>query len=204
MRGSTMRRRHGRSALRRITPGLSHSADGCTRIACRRGPRVVPCRVGQPAVRETRRQRLRSHRVCSTRACRPDSLDCGRLLGHPAGRAGRRGRVRRRVLPVVRQMMGIWYEAMMRWVGPVSTVTALAQSVVRHRGEVHGVDRRGEPLRAHRRDGTAAAVRLNGARRPAVATKGAETIPISRQTAGVVPPAVAAPTRNPTDKEATT
>ena len=30
-------------------------------------------------------------------------------------------------------MMGIWYEAMMRWVGPASTVTALAQRVVRHR-----------------------------------------------------------------------
>ena len=29
--------------------------------------------------------------------------------------------------------MGIWYEAMMRWVGPASTVTALAQCVVRHR-----------------------------------------------------------------------
>ena len=35
-------------------------------------------------------------------------------------------------------MMGIWYEAMMRWVGPASTVTALGQSVVRHRAYEHG------------------------------------------------------------------
>ena len=34
--------------------------------------------------------------------------------------------------------MGIWYEAMMRWVGPASTVTALAQSVVRHRTDAQG------------------------------------------------------------------
>ena len=35
-------------------------------------------------------------------------------------------------------MMGIWYEAMMRWVGPASTVTALAQCVVRHRTHAQG------------------------------------------------------------------
>ena len=35
-------------------------------------------------------------------------------------------------------MMGIWYEAMMRWVGPASTVTALAQRVVRHRTDADG------------------------------------------------------------------
>ena len=35
-------------------------------------------------------------------------------------------------------MLGIWYEAMMRWVGPASTVTALAQCVVRHRTDVQG------------------------------------------------------------------
>ena len=35
-------------------------------------------------------------------------------------------------------MMGIWYEAMMRWVGPAATVTALAQSVVRHRTDAQG------------------------------------------------------------------
>ena len=35
-------------------------------------------------------------------------------------------------------MMGIWYEAMMRWVGPASTVTALAQRVVRHRTGADG------------------------------------------------------------------
>ena len=29
--------------------------------------------------------------------------------------------------------MGIWYEAIMRWIGPASTVYALGQSVVRHR-----------------------------------------------------------------------
>ena len=34
--------------------------------------------------------------------------------------------------------MGIWYEAMMRWVGPASTVTALAQQVVRHRADEQG------------------------------------------------------------------
>ena len=34
--------------------------------------------------------------------------------------------------------MGIWYEAMMRWVGPASTVTALAQRVVRHRTGADG------------------------------------------------------------------
>ena len=35
-------------------------------------------------------------------------------------------------------MLGIWYEAMMRWVGPASTVTALAQCVVRHRTDGQG------------------------------------------------------------------
>ena len=35
-------------------------------------------------------------------------------------------------------MMGIWYEAMMRWVGPASTVTALGQCVVRHRTDAQG------------------------------------------------------------------
>jgi len=34
--------------------------------------------------------------------------------------------------------LGIWYEAMMRWVGPASTVTSLAQSVVRHRTDSEG------------------------------------------------------------------
>ncbi len=34
--------------------------------------------------------------------------------------------------------LGIWYEAMMRWVGPASTVTALAQCVVRHRTDEQG------------------------------------------------------------------
>src|SRR5262249_56931905 len=29
--------------------------------------------------------------------------------------------------------MGIWYEAMMRWVGPARSVMAVGQSVVRHR-----------------------------------------------------------------------
>ena len=35
-------------------------------------------------------------------------------------------------------MMGIWYEAMMRWTGLPSTVTALAQCVVRHRTDAQG------------------------------------------------------------------
>ena len=35
-------------------------------------------------------------------------------------------------------MTGVWYEAMMRWVGPASTVTALAQTVVRHRVDERG------------------------------------------------------------------
>ena len=34
--------------------------------------------------------------------------------------------------------MGIWYEAMLRWVGPATTVTALAQRVVRHRTDEGG------------------------------------------------------------------
>ena len=35
-------------------------------------------------------------------------------------------------------MMGIWYEAMLRWLGPATTVTALAQCVVRHRSDEQG------------------------------------------------------------------
>ena len=35
-------------------------------------------------------------------------------------------------------MMGIWYEAIMRWAGPASTVAALAQCVVRHRTDAQG------------------------------------------------------------------
>ena len=35
-------------------------------------------------------------------------------------------------------MLGIWYEAMMRWVGPAATVTALGQRVVRHRTDAQG------------------------------------------------------------------
>ena len=34
--------------------------------------------------------------------------------------------------------MGIWYEAMMRWVGPASTVHAVGQSVVSHRKDESG------------------------------------------------------------------
>jgi predicted dehydrogenase len=34
--------------------------------------------------------------------------------------------------------MGIWYEAMMRWVGPARSVMAVAQSVVRHRHDASG------------------------------------------------------------------
>ena len=34
--------------------------------------------------------------------------------------------------------MGIWYEAMMRWVGPAGTVQAIAQNVVRHRRHADG------------------------------------------------------------------
>ena len=34
--------------------------------------------------------------------------------------------------------MGIWYEAIMRWIGPAATVTALGQSVVRHRTDEDG------------------------------------------------------------------
>lgn len=34
--------------------------------------------------------------------------------------------------------MGIWYEAMMRWVGPASSVFAVGQSVVRHRLDENG------------------------------------------------------------------
>jgi predicted dehydrogenase len=34
--------------------------------------------------------------------------------------------------------MGIWYEAMMRWVGPAKSVMAVAQSVVRHRRDASG------------------------------------------------------------------
>jgi predicted dehydrogenase len=34
--------------------------------------------------------------------------------------------------------MGIWYEAMMRWVGPARSVMAVGQSVVRHRRDVSG------------------------------------------------------------------
>jgi predicted dehydrogenase len=34
--------------------------------------------------------------------------------------------------------MGIWYEAMMRWVGPAKSVMAIAQSVVRHRRDASG------------------------------------------------------------------
>ncbi|MDA0341427.1 MAG: Gfo/Idh/MocA family oxidoreductase [Proteobacteria bacterium] len=34
--------------------------------------------------------------------------------------------------------MGIWYEAMMRWVGPAASVFAIGQSVVNHRIDAHG------------------------------------------------------------------
>lgn len=34
--------------------------------------------------------------------------------------------------------MGIWYEAMMRWVGPAKTVQAMGQNVVRHRQDSAG------------------------------------------------------------------
>lgn len=34
--------------------------------------------------------------------------------------------------------MGIWYEAMMRWVGPMKTVHAIGQSVVKHRNDADG------------------------------------------------------------------
>ena len=34
--------------------------------------------------------------------------------------------------------MGIWYEAMMRWVGPAKSVMAVGQSVVRHRRDASG------------------------------------------------------------------
>ncbi len=34
--------------------------------------------------------------------------------------------------------MGIWYEAMMRWIGPATSVTALGQCVVRHRPNAQG------------------------------------------------------------------
>jgi predicted dehydrogenase len=34
--------------------------------------------------------------------------------------------------------MGIWYEAMMRWVGPAKSVMAIAQSVVRYRRDASG------------------------------------------------------------------
>jgi predicted dehydrogenase len=34
--------------------------------------------------------------------------------------------------------MGIWYEAMMRWVGPARSVMAIGQSVVRHRRDASG------------------------------------------------------------------
>jgi predicted dehydrogenase len=34
--------------------------------------------------------------------------------------------------------MGIWYEAMMRWVGPAKSVMAVGQSVVRHRHDASG------------------------------------------------------------------
>ncbi len=34
--------------------------------------------------------------------------------------------------------MGIWYEALMRWVGPAATVHAVAQTVVRHRRDGQG------------------------------------------------------------------
>ena len=34
--------------------------------------------------------------------------------------------------------MGIWYEAMMRWVGPARSVMAVGQSVVRHRRDASG------------------------------------------------------------------
>jgi predicted dehydrogenase len=34
--------------------------------------------------------------------------------------------------------MGIWYEAMMRWVGPAKSVMAIGQSVVAHRFDDHG------------------------------------------------------------------
>ena len=35
-------------------------------------------------------------------------------------------------------MMGIWYEAMMRWVGPAATVHAVGQAVVKHRKDETG------------------------------------------------------------------
>jgi predicted dehydrogenase len=35
-------------------------------------------------------------------------------------------------------MMGIWYEAMMRWVGPANTVHAVGQAVVKHRKDATG------------------------------------------------------------------
>ena len=34
--------------------------------------------------------------------------------------------------------MGIWYEAMMRWVGPAATVHAVGQTVVKHRNDASG------------------------------------------------------------------
>ena len=56
----------------------------------------------------------------------------------PAGDAPVHWRQRRDLSGNNVMSMGIWYEAMMRWVGPASTVTALAQCVVRHRTDEQG------------------------------------------------------------------
>ena len=36
-------------------------------------------------------------------------------------------------------MMGIWYEILMRWIGPAVTVTAMTRTVVRHRSDAQGM-----------------------------------------------------------------
>ena len=64
--------------------------------------------------------------------------------------------------------MGIWYEAMMRWVGPAKSVAAVGQSVVRHRLNEAGARTAmaiPRPYRRDRRDGAGRADALQRLRR---------------------------------------
>jgi predicted dehydrogenase len=58
--------------------------------------------------------------------------------GYPDGSAQQHWRQNRVFSGDNTMSMGIWYEAMMRWVGPASSVMAVGQSVVRYRHDASG------------------------------------------------------------------
>src|SRR5499426_3638167 len=58
--------------------------------------------------------------------------------GYPDGSAQQHWRQNRKFSGDNIMNMGIWYEAMMRWVGPARSVMAVGQSVVRHRHDASG------------------------------------------------------------------